>query len=176
MPSKYQPSASSVSHHGYVQGAGDDNESWSCGLTPQIFWKHHSELLATSESDLPDLIRAYISTEAAHSRTSALTVLKPFSWLSVGTLDAATEQKGSFLITCDDRTECEPSDKKNVLRFKCGTGKLGARDLRKELPRLLPFVDSLPPAPVIVCTCATGTDLSLGVVLALICLCGEDTG
>jgi Rit1 N-terminal domain len=30
----------------YVQGAGDDEESWSCGLTPSVFWHNRCRLLA----------------------------------------------------------------------------------------------------------------------------------
>ncbi|PXF47116.1 tRNA A64-2'-O-ribosylphosphate transferase [Gracilariopsis chorda] len=30
----------------YVQGAGDDEEAWCCGLTPSLFWYHHDRLLS----------------------------------------------------------------------------------------------------------------------------------
>jgi tRNA A64-2'-O-ribosylphosphate transferase len=29
----------------YITGAGDDEESWVCGLTPTLFWKHSYDLL-----------------------------------------------------------------------------------------------------------------------------------
>ncbi|KAJ2522041.1 tRNA A64-2'-O-ribosylphosphate transferase [Coemansia sp. RSA 1939] len=29
----------------YVQGAADDQEAWALGLTPQLFWKHRTDLL-----------------------------------------------------------------------------------------------------------------------------------
>jgi len=29
----------------YVQGAGDDHESWSLGLTPSLFWRFKDEIL-----------------------------------------------------------------------------------------------------------------------------------
>mmetsp|Transcript_21254 Transcript_21254/g.29794 ORF Transcript_21254/g.29794 Transcript_21254/m.29794 type:complete len:549 (-) Transcript_21254:124-1770(-) len=31
--------------YSYVPGAGDDEESWSRGLTPSLFWQHHREIL-----------------------------------------------------------------------------------------------------------------------------------
>ena len=44
----------------YVQGAGDDEESWSKGLTPTIFWKYIDQILE-NKNDLdifiPELIR-----------------------------------------------------------------------------------------------------------------------
>ena len=30
----------------YIQGAGDDHESWAMGLTPQLFWEHEHEMLS----------------------------------------------------------------------------------------------------------------------------------
>ena len=40
-------------HHSwkYIQGAGDDEENWSCGLTAEIFWKNRDLIL---ESDDPN--------------------------------------------------------------------------------------------------------------------------
>ena len=29
----------------YIQGAGDDEESWAMGLTPQLFWNYATEIL-----------------------------------------------------------------------------------------------------------------------------------
>lgn len=29
----------------YIQGAGDDEESWAMGLTPPVFWEHHDYIL-----------------------------------------------------------------------------------------------------------------------------------
>lgn len=46
---------------GYVQGAGDDTENWAHGLEPPLFWAHATLLLATPESDLPDLIKALVA-------------------------------------------------------------------------------------------------------------------
>ncbi|KDN47668.1 hypothetical protein RSAG8_03458, partial [Rhizoctonia solani AG-8 WAC10335] len=44
----------------YVQGSGDDHEMWSKGLTPDLFWRHKSELLACSQDDLEDSISQII--------------------------------------------------------------------------------------------------------------------
>ena len=29
----------------YIQGAGDDEETWACGLTPVLFWSHQDEIM-----------------------------------------------------------------------------------------------------------------------------------
>ena len=38
-----EPSASRA--YSYVPGAGDDEEAWSRGLTPELFWRHRAQLL-----------------------------------------------------------------------------------------------------------------------------------
>jgi hypothetical protein len=42
----------------YIQGAGDDEESWAMGLTPALFWEHHDYILEYSSQDvIEDRIR-----------------------------------------------------------------------------------------------------------------------
>jgi hypothetical protein len=43
----------------YVPGAGDDEESWSHGLTPAVFWAEpaHSQLLEARGADCVQLVR-----------------------------------------------------------------------------------------------------------------------
>ncbi|KAF4582166.1 tRNA A64-2'-O-ribosylphosphate transferase [Ophiocordyceps camponoti-floridani] len=55
---------------GYVQGAADDAENWSLGLTPSIFWRNVDALLAASDTDLPSLI-ATLMTEAQANKSEA---------------------------------------------------------------------------------------------------------
>ncbi|KAI0262236.1 tRNA A64-2'-O-ribosylphosphate transferase [Gloeopeniophorella convolvens] len=45
----------------YVQGSGDDHELWGQSLTPELFWKHHAELLACSRSDLEALVARIVT-------------------------------------------------------------------------------------------------------------------
>ena len=35
----------------YIQGAGDDEENWSRGLTAQLWWRWHSELIEMGRHD-----------------------------------------------------------------------------------------------------------------------------
>lgn len=45
--------------HSYVRGAGDDEDSWSRGISPFVFWTCREELLrASSEEETPSLSRA----------------------------------------------------------------------------------------------------------------------
>ncbi|KIJ26618.1 hypothetical protein M422DRAFT_191977 [Sphaerobolus stellatus SS14] len=51
----------------YVQGSGDDHESWSQKLTPDLYWQHKSLLLSCARSDLSDLIHTLVSESAEAS-------------------------------------------------------------------------------------------------------------
>lgn len=49
--------------HGYISGAGDDEQSWSLGLTPSLFWKHHEELLRLNDRIMVEnMIRNIVSS------------------------------------------------------------------------------------------------------------------
>lgn len=48
----------------YVQGAGDDHENWARGLTPDMFWKHHNELLACDKEQIEALVDSIVAKEA----------------------------------------------------------------------------------------------------------------
>ena len=52
-----------ISAGGYIQGAGDDSESWALGLTPPLFWAHKDELLRRNEEDIPGLIAELLARE-----------------------------------------------------------------------------------------------------------------
>ncbi|KAH9966288.1 tRNA A64-2'-O-ribosylphosphate transferase [Russula compacta] len=45
----------------YVQGSGDDHESWALGLTPQLFWRHRAELLACSRKELEAVVARLVA-------------------------------------------------------------------------------------------------------------------
>ncbi|KAG8815167.1 hypothetical protein FRC17_000837, partial [Serendipita sp. 399] len=46
-----------ASSYNYVQGSGDDHESWSKGMTPDLFWKYRDQLIACDRDDLEEFIQ-----------------------------------------------------------------------------------------------------------------------
>lgn len=63
--SKYLGDHASLDRAGgytYIQGAGDDHEGWSRGLTPKLFWENRVELLSANRSELESLIDGIVST------------------------------------------------------------------------------------------------------------------
>ncbi|KAF2810948.1 uncharacterized protein BDZ99DRAFT_561609 [Mytilinidion resinicola] len=167
-----------VSEGGYIQGAGDDSEGWSCGLTPPLFWNNQSRLLATNEEDLPDVIEEFLKSTNG-STPSDVILIKPTSSLYVGSLQAATPDDFDTVISCglDTSPATQSGKKPKHLDLKCRLGKLGSRDLRDELPKLEGFFMNMTDDPGrILVSCATGKDLSLGVALTILCLFSDDNG
>ena len=56
----------------YVQGAGDDHESWALGLTPELFWRHSRELLASGPAGCEAAIRRVVARHRGDPAEGAL--------------------------------------------------------------------------------------------------------
>jgi hypothetical protein len=54
----------------YVPGAGDDEESWACGLTPTLMWSHYLQLLSAGPAGVPALA-AELAQRAGGGRPSS---------------------------------------------------------------------------------------------------------
>lgn len=173
-----------ASENGYIQGAGDDSEGWSHGLTPAVFWKHKDQLLNAIEEDMPALIQHLIRSCPDIAEIDAVRLGS--SSLYIGTIrNSSSPELYDGVIVCGNVSPSKPGlkpedAKKNgtrVLPFLCGDGKLGSRALRSQLPLLLPFIRSLTigdKQPKILLACSTGKDLSVGVALAVLCLFFDD--
>jgi tRNA A64-2'-O-ribosylphosphate transferase len=169
-----------ISEGGYIQGAGDDSEGWSHGLTPPIFWENEELLLRTPEPELPGLIRSLLHSNKIETK-NPLKSIKPTSWLQVGTTgeirDTVIYDRFDLVIDCsksfDAVLESRYTDR--YLHLPCATGKVGTRELKPQLYKIPIFVRHIPLIHNIAVGCPTGKDLSLGVALGLLCIfAGED--
>lgn len=175
-----------ASENGYIQGAGDDSEAWSHGLTPDLFWKYKDRLLKTVEEDLQGIIEELlVSGSSASTHDSKAVRIGPTN-LYLGSLASVQQTDGfdGMVICSDSPTPCvvpnkENHDRPKVLRLLCSSGKLGSRALRSQLPLITPFITSLSQVsgpPKILIACSTSTDLSVGIALAILCLTVDDEG
>lgn len=175
----------------YVQGAGDDNEHWSRGLTANMFWEHR-DLFKTTMSDerLEDVIDNLLSVEsvaasgAVHEVYQLGSSRRVISICDKATLEQilagndnhkwSNERPYDLLVACDTKPGSfseMPAVAKSILLLPCCSGKNGSRALRKELAQLEPALVKLSQQVayrVLLC-CSTGKDLSVGVALAFIC-------
>jgi tRNA A64-2'-O-ribosylphosphate transferase len=170
-----------VSEGGYIQGAGDDSEGWAHGLTANIFWKHKEAMMSTNDEDLPDLILTLLGAEKATVSRLEPVLIKPTNWLfahQIYALDDSLLSKIDCLITCAQTAQVVQLQvmKGKHLHLECREKKLGSRDLRKEFGKLVTFMSQLKsPKRLLVC-CPTGKDLSIGIILAILCLYTDEQG
>jgi len=170
-----------ASEGGYVQGAADDHEAWSHGLTPPVFWKNKDLLMSTSEEDAPSVVDRLLKQETEDGTSSTATLIRPTSTLYISSSQNLDISGFDVVISCTPSPLTSKTLKSanisHYLPLKCQTGKLGSRDLRTELPLLPTFLSSLAtPAPKILVCCPTGKDLSVGTALAILCLYADDDG
>ncbi|MCJ1248174.1 hypothetical protein MMC30_005391 [Trapelia coarctata] len=175
----------------YIQGAGDDSEGWSRGLTPTLFWQHSSFLLSASLDEEEDVAMLLKESEAQSPKQSLIMPIYPASatWpiyiCKLDELDSANITDFDGIITCDKPLP-NPTDevfkdtpRPLLLHLDCKAGKIGSRSLRDQLPRITPFITRVASRgehPRILFACATGKDLSVGVALAALCLYFDEDG
>ena len=165
-----------VSEGGYIQGAGDDNESWSRGLTSEMFWERKDILLDTAEEDLPDLIDRLLQITEREEQQSDTVLLKPTRSIFLGVGTRILNEGFDLVINCNGDSGSTASE---VLDLKCRDGKLGSRDLREKLVTASDAAaKSLQHDAMcrVLITCSTGRDLSVGVAVVLLCQFFDEAG
>jgi len=181
-----------ISEGGYIQGAGDDTENWAHGLNPSIFWANGQILLSTPETELLDLVQILVrrvaETGAAGGKARCVS---PTACIFITPLPAITAGKtgaNTCTIALLPNVTDESTWRTTATRLDVGVGphKLGSRNLRAALPTITEFAERMlsPTLPDQECekshhilvACETGTDISIGVALAILCLFFDDEG
>lgn len=179
MASRYQRAGTEASYTGYVQGAGDDHETWAKNLTPTALWANFDRVLDASDAELADFIEAMTSpVESAAVPLFHSAPVVASGKLNVGKLakEYPSLSHAEHLIICSSAMdESLLQDLSKVTHLRCGAGKVGSRDLRKQLPKLVDVFESKRPSKIYI-ACSSGNDLSVGVALALDCLYFDSKG
>lgn len=170
---------------GYVQGAGDDGEHWSRGLTPGLFWQHRKRFMEMGEQELMEFVGDVVAKGAEERGKGGCTRVERAPWLQVGALNDADVVRGKetimiFLGQEEEltavRTRCKEVEKR-LHCFVCAAGKLGSKDLRKHFPQVMSCIRSAVVEGRTLCVCdPSGKDLAVGVTLAALCLHTTDAG
>ncbi|OJD11891.1 hypothetical protein AJ78_07434 [Emergomyces pasteurianus Ep9510] len=188
-----------MSEGGYIQGAGDDSEAWSCGLTPNIFWENKSVLFATGEEYLPELIGELVESHYRQTGDEAAVLVRPTKniYIRKSGRKIDNEPPGGEMneenlfdlrINCNEPdtgdkniSSTNPASEidKKILDLACPSAKLGSRHLRKVLNKVEQFVAlhlSRDSSQSLVVTCDNGKDLSAGTILMILCLFYDEKG
>lgn len=167
----------------YVQGAADDHEAWSCGLTAPLFWRNREVLLATAEDDLPAKITELLGTSSGEKDVSLAIMIRPTASIFVG--DETTV--GQAMTTMDALVYCGPEvdpdvrtriEKRGgtVIHLPCTSGKNGSRQLRTSLPNLEDLAKTNRPDPKVLIAGPDSKDMVVGAALAIICSFVDENG
>ncbi|OAP61097.1 initiator tRNA phosphoribosyl transferase [Fonsecaea erecta] len=134
-------------------------------------------LMETPEDALPALIEELLDkdNEARATGIFAARILPTCNlYIAVGPLESS--DGFDLIINCQGDAR---GSKSKVLWISCRNGKLGSKDLREKLPGVISVISnqlSTRPQSKILITCTTGKDLSVGVAVAILCLCYDDEG
>ncbi|CEP61325.1 tRNA A64-2'-O-ribosylphosphate transferase LALA0_S03e00342g [Lachancea lanzarotensis] len=181
----------------YVQGAADDHELWSEGLTADLLWENVSTLgdLTLSDQRIRDFITA--QTELKRNNTSASNALDDListdiltPELHIGKIVEPLRLKKdlqdqllatySFVVILSEHAEVvrdatatpsDPSYNPAITIVKLSSGsKKSSKSLRTTLTDICPLAEShLNDAlPILIC-CGDGKDMSVSVLLSLLC-------
>lgn len=176
----------------YVQGAADDHELWAteevCGgdFLAQFAWKslfHSAEMIDPetgylfdwfSEDDVLERINTLYEKQNTQAIPLDISFVKRAgrdTGLALGKISLHTEysavsgfQKVVVLSEMFRVQNVPEKDAANVVHFALSLSKKGAKQLRETLPVLVPQLEGKT-----LVLCDTGSDLSVGVVLALLC-------
>lgn len=165
-----------VSEGGYIQGAGDDSEGWSHGLTAHTFWGHKELLMQTPEDELPELIKELLEQDQSLRRSTEATKVLPTLTLNIARGLPENVERFDLVLSCEGD---EGGSTAKHVALKCRSGKLGSRDLREKLPFAVEAASqqlAKDSESQILITCSTGKDLSVGVALAILCRLYDDQG
>jgi len=154
------------------------------GLTPTIFWKHYEELLNTTRSDLPEVVRRIVHVESISPQTTIADptpVAKIGGRLTLCTLSEVSSLNSSggvdfnYIILTPSNSQ---QNSQSRLFMPTLSGKKGQIHFRNVvLPTSVDFIrDRLYKGLRVCIACETGKDLSVGVVLAALQLFYEDDG
>ncbi|KIK69011.1 hypothetical protein GYMLUDRAFT_236879 [Collybiopsis luxurians FD-317 M1] len=175
----------------YIQGSGDDHESWGMGLNPAIFWQNRERIFSADRSEMERVVASAVSssqTETSAHRPSAVGRVDG-RILLCSTADLTSSSGKLLTMIGEDSTDvafivisCREQekfrDKLRSLFFVTSEGKKGqAHFLQTLLPRSMEFIQKYLAQGMHVCiACDTGKDLSVGVATAALQKFFDDNG
>lgn len=179
----------------YVQGAADDHEEWASLLTPNILWDNvdvlgnmeltDDQLEKEIEKIVSNLKKKKLSTTDSISILGSLSHVEPFNYwignteiLGIPNVDVELAKHFDILVNLSSLFASFKSDCKtlNVISESLPEGKKGSKQLRSIFPSLVSNIancDGFNSKKVLI-LCDTGSDFSVGLCLALMCLFPSD--
>ncbi|SMN22027.1 similar to Saccharomyces cerevisiae YMR283C RIT1 2'-O-ribosyl phosphate transferase [Maudiozyma saulgeensis] len=177
----------------YVQGAADDHELWSEGLTPLMFWEHYGYLADTTHNvdELKDYIKELVlakTMEQVSLKDNIDDIIKPIEQITerlyLGKIVENSiinegiyqelSKKYDLVILLSNNVKLE-TDENNldalvqIYNLQSGSKK-SSKDLRAKLPGIYDTIHtSISEGSKVLVCCNTAADISIGVILSVLC-------
>ncbi|GMM32218.1 tRNA A64-2'-O-ribosylphosphate transferase [Martiniozyma asiatica (nom. inval.)] len=172
----------------YVQGAGDDHELWSRGLTPSIFWQNQNvfsvkELLKLDDEQVDRLVDKIVNGSTVGNNLSEFYlekyhVVDGLEWGEIKSNSVVNckdiSQKYDFILLMDGTIELKNKTPEitNIVQVPLQSGsKKSAKLFRSKIPQIMSTL-----SPIVankgrlLVLCNNGQDLSICVILACLSL------
>eukprot|EP00850_Spirogloea_muscicola_P023324 SM000347S12998 [mRNA] locus=s347:65217:68332:- [translate_table: standard] len=78
-----------------LAGAADDEESWAKGLTPELFWRHSSEIIAAGPADCDTVVTRLVNTDRRKCTFSDKEHSSCLYWIGDSGMAISSSQKGT---------------------------------------------------------------------------------
>ncbi|KAI9119357.1 hypothetical protein K1719_010032 [Acacia pycnantha] len=178
----------------YIPGAGDGEESWAMGLSPNLFWNNVYDIIHSGPdvcnqkvADIVEKRRVYCSYRGENA--PQITVKSSdedstISWigstnLSVGTSHCAAEvPDADCILNCDHESISGPPRREEAyLHLPIVTSKYDRFSLLNNLPSVVSFARlNLSEGKRLLVCCSNGEDISVCVCLAILTSLFSDEG
>ncbi|PUU83347.1 tRNA A64-2'-O-ribosylphosphate transferase [Tuber borchii] len=166
----------------YIQGAGDDHEGWATesGLTPTLFWHHHTKIMSTPEKDLLEVIKHLPPPQPSSNTLDSSKITRigqtNISIAPTSAIPTLPPTPAFDHIICTSPILLLPIDgiKPIPSHHPIPNNPPGAKLLRKFLPEITSSITN--PAGNILVTCDSGEHVAACVALVLLCMYYDDEG
>eukprot|EP01060_Flectonema_neradi_P029402 TRINITY_DN4061_c0_g1_i1.p1 TRINITY_DN4061_c0_g1~~TRINITY_DN4061_c0_g1_i1.p1 ORF type:complete len:458 (+),score=70.81 TRINITY_DN4061_c0_g1_i1:45-1418(+) len=171
----YRPSFS------YIQGAGDDHQTWSRGLEPAGFWEHKDQLLQLDNLSCVDLAEQIASQHAVNRSAFTNDTATPTILVGDYTIKISSSTEGGVPgIEFLSQRPCEGPERENVLfdgniesqnsdHLKCVVRSDSKKDFEKSAPFIISFANEwFKEHKELTISCETGSDVSVAASVLII--------
>ncbi|PWN31704.1 uncharacterized protein FA14DRAFT_110992, partial [Meira miltonrushii] len=182
----------------YVQGSGDDEEMWSCELTPKLLWQ---------QDNLRKILQTRGNEQALQHCLETIVLQERLANMSVGVLDTMTadvqiglfglwfgrrgknhtfseDERGRYVLIIHSDGEAEEdgdNDKEKaeigVLRLGLESGKRGLQDFRKCITKVIAAAQATLPRHILICSSehdGIGYDLNGSLAVCILSTCFDE--
>lgn len=148
----------------YVQGSGDDHESWAHGLTPEIFWEHRNDIQTASPEYIEAVVDRLVNTQPGASSISRTPIARVQDRVQIGTFISISPNSrlaSQAILVVDEELQVE-----GALVLRVPSSKAGQLQFMTAIPKALAAAEELLEKGEVVRIASKGS-LDMAIVMAM---------